>query len=507
MCVCVCVCVYYLKSFSYSHVTGYGRGTIFVVADPGSYSPYSTSPPSGYSVAPPTNLPLHHSTNESHAPITATSGSERAANYVVPNQNLVLANSPNNDNMRKVLTQADDTPTQALIPDRPHLEQKPPLQNIGDLAGCTALHSVLVTPSTEQHDLAGPLPCSNKDKAPMIVVDSPSEEREAGEREEIMKPQTESSNSVSTIPSTTSSNKGSFLATYRRQRSLSGGEDMVAPELPKSHKWMVTGRTISLPPNINDQLSEKVLQKSTEYLCTGSDSNIQRSQSDLSTLVRRRSGLLLDCGLARSASDDLADSKSLDCEKKESKVRRKSMPDLGVQRQDSGGDLIEAVIPGPGMPRSLLAQNVSTNGNRLCLASTIHEAEREDESAINTSTQAVPPSLATPQSKASLYTEAQEKSSQEQHASEQQPEEPVPPPPLFRLGSLNEMTPHEDNDLGVEHQVTAFEQPADPVEQKAEKSREGQLEDCNLQRRGVGQQVHIMEHVYNGECALGVSDI
>ena len=115
MCVCVCVCVYYLKSFSYSHVTGYGRGTIFVVADPGSYSPYSTSPPSGYSVAPPTNLPLHHSTNESHAPITATSGSERAANYVVPNQNLVLANSPNNDNMRKVLTQADDTPTQALI--------------------------------------------------------------------------------------------------------------------------------------------------------------------------------------------------------------------------------------------------------------------------------------------------------------------------------------------------------------------------------------------------------
>ena len=495
--------------FSCSYTTEYGRGTVFIAADPDSCSPYS--PPSGCPVAPPTNLPLHHVTNESHAPITATADTEKTASYVMPNQNLVLANSPNNDDTRKVLATVNDAPMQALIPDRPHLEQKPPLQNLEDLAGCTTLQSVLVTPSTEQHDLAGPLPCSGKDKTPTIVVHSPSEDREVEEREEIMQPQTESSKSVSSSPKSTSSNQENFLATYRRQRSLSG-EDMVAPELPKSHKWMVTGRTLSLPPNINDQLSEKMLQKSeksTEKLCSGtcSNSSIQRTQSDLSTLVRRKSSdvkLLLDCGVACSASDDHAEGRSLECEPK---IRRKSMPDLGVQRQDSGGDLNEAVILGLGMPKSLLAQNESTNGSQQCLASTIHEAEREEESEVKSSTQAALPPQATPQSETSLCAESQGKSDEEQWVGEHQVGESAPRiPPLFRLGSLNETSSHEDNELGVEHQSEGFEQPADFVEQQVEKSEEGRLEEHNLQRREVRQQVHIMEHVYNGECALGVSD-
>jgi hypothetical protein len=518
--------VYYwrVSLFDIHTHTGYGRGTIFVAADPDSYSPYS--PPSGCMVTLSTNQALHHSTSESHAPITATSGPEKAASYVMHNQNLVLANSPNTDDTRKVLAQVDDAPTQALIPDRPHLQQKPPLQNLEYLGGGTALQSVLVTPSTEQHDLAGPLPCSGKDQimhAPRIVVDSPSEDvGEAGERgEEIVKPQTESSKSAISSPNSTLSNQENFLATFRRQRSLSG-EDMVAPEFPKSLKWMVTGRTISLPPNVNDQLSKekgvlKSSEKSTENLCTGSSkSSIQRTHSDVSTLVRRKSGLLLDCGAARSASGDRVEGKrGLECEKEETKTRRKSMPDLlGVQRQQSGGDLIEAVIPGLGVPEALLAKNTSTNGSRQCLTSMIHEAEREEESEIKSSTQAnnLFPPEATPLSEASLYhTEAQEKLSEDQCTSKQQPEElhvaARVPAPLFRLGSLNDETKsREDSGLNVEHQMERFEPPAASfVEQPMEKSEEGQLEESNLQRREVRQQVHIMEHVYNGECALGVS--
>ena len=510
--------VYYQRVFFpiYTHA-GYGRGTIFVAADPDSYSPYS--PPSGCTMATPTtNLAP---TSESHTPITATSGPEKAANYVMPNQNLVLANSPNNDDTRKLPAQVDNAPTQAIIPDRPHLEQKPPLQNLEFLGGGTTLQSVLVTPSTEQHDLAGPLPCSGKDlRAPTIVVDSPSEDRgEGGEREaEIMAPQTESSNSVSPSPNSALSNQENFLATYRRQRSLSG-EDMVAPEFPKSPKWMVTGRTLSLPPNINDQQSEekelqKSSEKSTENLCVGN--NIQRTQSDLSTLVHRKSGLLLDCGTARSASDDRAEGRqSLECEKEETKTRRRSMPDLlGVQRQISGGDLIEAVIPSlrVGVPKALLAQGTSNNGSRQCLASTIHEAEREEESEIKSSLQAIilqPQATPVPQSGASLcQAEAQEKSSKDQCTDEQRPEE-IParvPAPLFRLGSLNDETNScENNYLDVQHQMKRPEQPATTsfAGQETEKSEEGHLEEKNLQWK---QQVHIMEHVYNGKCALGVRD-
>ena len=516
--VCVqCMCI--IRGF-FPH-TGYGRGTIFVAADPDSYSPYS--PPSGCTVAiPTTNLAVHHSTTESHTPITATSGPEKAANFVMPNQNLVLANSPNNDDTRKLPAQVDNAPTQAIIPDRPHLEQKPPLQNLEFLGGGTTLQSVLVTPSTEQHELAGPLPCSGKDmRAPTIVVDSPSEDRgEDGEREvEIMAPQTESSNSAPSSPNSALANQENFLATYRRQRSLYG-EDMVAPEFPKSPKWMVTGRTLSLPPNINDQQSEekglqKSSEKSTENLCVGN--NIQRTQSDLSTLVHRKSGLLLDCGTARSASDDRAEGRqSLECEKEETKTRRRSMPDLlGVQRQISGGDLIEAVIPGlrVGVPKALLAQGTSNNGSRQCLASTIHEAEREEESEIKSSLQAIilPPQAATPvpQSEASLcQAEMQEKSSKDQCTDEQRPEE-IPArvrTPLFRLGSLNDETnSREENVLNVEHQMERPEQPVTTgfAGQETEKSEEGHLEEKNLQWR---QQVHIMEHVYNGECALGVRD-
>ena len=505
----------------YTH-TGYGRGTVFVAADPDSYSPYS--PPSGCTVAmPTTNLALHHSTSESHTPITATSGPEKAANYVMHNQNLVLVNSLNNDDTRKLPAQVDDAPTQALIPDRPHLEQKPPLQNLEYLGGGTTLQSVLVTPSTEQHELAGPFPCSGKDlHAPTIVVNSPSEDRgEGGEREEeIMAPQTESSKSASSSPNSALSNQENFLAPYRRQRSLSG-EDMVAPEFPKTHKWMVTGRTLSLPPNINDQQSEekglqKSSEKSTKNLCAGNNrSSIQRTQSDLSTFVRRRSGLLLDCGTARSASDDRAEGRrSLECETEETKTRRKSMPDLlGVQRQQSGGDLIEAVIPGlyVGVPKALLAQGTSNNGSQQCLASTIREAEREEESEIKSSAQAIilaPQATPVPQSEASLYqAEVQEKSSKDQCTNEQRPEE-MParvPAPLFRLGSLNDETnSREDNDLNVQHQIERPEQPATTgfAGQETEKSEEGRLEK-NLQWR---QQVHIMEHVYNGKCALGVRD-
>ena len=504
--------------------TGYGRGTIFVAADPDSYSPYS--PPFGCTMATPTtNLALHHSSTESHTPITATSGPEKAANYVMPNQNLVLANSPNNDDTRKVLGQVDNAPTQAIIPDRPHLEQKPPVQNLEYLGGGTTLQSVLVTPSTEQHDLAGPLPCSGKDlRAPMIVVDSPSEDRgEGGEREvEIMAPQTESSNSVPSSPNSALANRENFLATYRRQRSLSG-DDMVAPDFPKSPKWMVTGRTLSLPPNINDQQSEekglqKSSEKSTENLCVGNNrSSIQRTQSDLSTLVHRKSGLLLDCGTAHSASDDRTEGRrSLECEKEETKTRRRSMPDLlGVQRQISGGDLIEAVIPGVrvGVPKASLGQGTRSNSSQQCLASTIHEAEREEESEIKSSSQAIilPPQATTPvpQSEASLcQAEAQEKSSKGQCTDEQRPKETPTrvPAPLFRHESLNDETnSRENNDLDVQHQMKRPEQPATIsfAGQEMEKSEEGQLEEKNLQLR---QQVHIMEHVYNGKCALGVRD-
>lgn len=490
---------------------------MFVAADPDSRSPYS--PPSGCFMAPPSNLSLQHSTDESHAPITATSGPEATANYVMPNQNLVLANSPNNDDMRKVLAQVADAPTQALIPDRPHLEQKPLLQNLEDLAGCTTLQSVLVTPSTEQHDLAGPLPCSSgKDKeAPVIVIEPPCEDREAGEREaDIVKPQKESlESSASSSPESASSSRENFLATYRRQRSLSG-EDMVAPELPKSHKGMVTGRTLSLPPKTSDQLNEKVIQKSTENLSTDCNSGNQRSQSDLSVLVRRKSGgLLLDCGMARSASDDCTEGRSLEGEKKESKMRRKSMSDLGVQRQHSGGDLTEAVIPGlGGTPKSLLAQNTSTDVSlRQLLASTIHEAEREEESEVKSSTQAaiLPPQATSPSEEASPCAESLERSSEEQHASKQQLQElaSTVSPPLFRRGLSTESSSHEDNDdLDIKHRSERFEQPAaDLVEQqRVEMNEVGRLEGNNLQQREVRQQVHIMEHVYNGQCALGVSD-
>ena len=192
------------------------------------------------------------------------------------------------------------------------------------------------------------------------------------------------------------------------------------------------------------------------------------------------------------------------------------MPDLlGVQRQISGGDLIEAVIPGVrvGVPKASLVQGTRSNSSQQCLASTIHEAEREEESEIKSSSQAIilPPQATTPvpQSEASFYqAEAQEKSSKDQCTDEQRPKE-MParvPAPLFRFGSLNdEMNSHEDNDLDVQHQMKRPEQPATTsfAGQEMEKTEEGELEEKNLQLR---QQVHIMEHVYNGKCALGVRD-
>ena len=504
--------VFSYVSHSHIHITEYARGTIFVASDYDSCSPYSRSPPSGCPMAlyphvdPPTDLPLHSMTNKSHVPITATSDTDKVASYVVPNQNLVLANSPSNDDMRKVLAQMDDAPTQALMPDRPHLEQKPLLQNLGDLAGGTALQSVLVTPSTEQPDLAGPLPCSGNDKSPKIVVHSPSEEREAEEREKIVQPQTESSKSVSASPKSTSTNQENFLGPYRRQRSLSG-DDMVAPELPKSHKGMVTGRTLSLPPSINDQLNEK-LRKSTEDLCAGSSSSMQRTQSDLSTLVHRKSSLklLLDCGTARSASDNCADDRSSECERTEPKMRRRSMSDLGVQRQDSGGDLNEAVIAGVGVAKSLLTQNTSANCSRQRLASTIHEQEREEESEMKSLTQP----QAAPQTETSVCVESGEKLADEESAPKR--------PSLFRLGSLNETSSQEDDKVKPEEreQYDSRKQPASAraiLEQEVETNEDDvYLEESNLKnswsalpQREVRQQVHIMEHVYNGKCVLGVS--
>ena len=93
-----------------------------------------------------------------------------------------------------------DAPRQALVPDLPHLEQKSPLQNLGDLAGGTALQSVLVTPSGEQPApaLGGPLPC--KDRPPTIIINTTGEDdREEQEREEIVRPESESSSSGSPL--------------------------------------------------------------------------------------------------------------------------------------------------------------------------------------------------------------------------------------------------------------------------------------------------------------------
>ena len=451
-------------------------------------------------------------------PIMASSDLERPTNYVLSNQNLVLANSPNSDGTRKVPPQMDDAQTQVLVPDLPHLEQKSPLQNVGDLAGSTGLQSILVTPSTEQHDLAGPLPCSGKDKSPVIVVRSPSEEREAEEKEEVVQPLSESSKSVSTSPESTSRGDN-FLEPYRRQRS-SSGEDLVAPKLQKSHTGMVTGRTLSLPPNIRKLLSEKVLLKSTESDSTAcSSSGLQRTQSDLSALVDRKSStgamkLLLNCSVVHGASDDLTDGRSSECKESEPKMRRRSMSDLGLQRQERGDYLDKDDILELGVPvKTPGAHNTSAKDSRQRLTSTIHEGEQEEESGMKSPTQNVLSLSATAsQTTASFCDDSSEKN---QCTSKHQPKE-ARGPPLFRLGSMDEASLDKGNELCGSHlcerQSCECSVRCDDEEHQMEKGGDEQVGERDLgnsrsalPQREVRQQVHIMEHVYNGGCVFGVS--
>ena len=476
--------------------TEYGRGTIFIAKNY-DYNSDSCSPPSDSlmfrNIAPPTNLPLHRRNSESHAqtgPIIATSetGPPKSGQFIMPNQNCVLPSSPSqNDDTRKVLTHVDG-PTQALVADLPHLEQKTPLQNLGQLAGSTALQGVLVTPSGEQTELGGPVPC--KDKPPTIVINVTGEEREEGderEEEEIVKPQSESSTSVSAPKSA----GGGLLEPLHRQRSLSGGDDMVAPKLQKSHRGMVTGRTISLPPK--EQLS-----KSTENLCTGNSSSIIRTQSDLSDQRKRDDlNLLLNCGVTYAPSDNS------EGDGEQPKMRRRSMSDLGAQRQNSGGDRNEAVIGGVGLPKSLLAQNE----NRSRLTSTIHEHDGEEESVVTK--QGIQVEVSTDQNRSGPPAETSS------------PEER---PPLFRIESIDETSGKEDDEsdeLEEEQEQqrnrehSSLEQEVEGEEQQVEGRERGELmtrtcptsseKSSMLPRREIRQQVHIMEHVYNGECVLGVS--
>ena len=447
-----------------------------------------------HNIGPPTNLPLlplYHQSSETLAkmgPIVTNSDPHSTGPFVVSNQNLVLPDSSsNNDNLRKVLTQMD-APNQALVADLPHLEQKSPLQNLGDLAGSTALQSVLVTPSGEQTELGGPVPC--KDKSPAIIIKVTDEDgvnTEERTKEDIVKPQSESSASVSS-PKSTADGLFKSLESLRRQRSLSGCEDMVAPKLQKSHRGMVTGRTISLPPN--EQLS-----KSTENLCTGSSTSLLRTQSDLSTLVHRNKDnltLLLNCSEAKSPSGNCV------AEVQQPKMRRRSMSDLGVQRQNSGGDLNEAVIAVTGVSKSLLAQNMGPDKSRACLTSTIHEQDSENESELSKHT-------------------IQMGMSEDQHVSESPIEMPVlARRPLFRLGSQNETSCLDNEERDTEHceqeQKREDEKKRSIEEEEVVEKIEERLQTCGLHsesvlpRREVREQVHIMEHVYNGKCVLGVSD-
>ena len=476
------------------------------------YNSDSYSPPCGgnllYSPIPPTSLPLGHGVSEHHqGPLVATSGPHKSGTFVVANQNLTLPSSPTNDGLRKILlTQTTDATTQVLVPDRPHLQQKPLLQNLEELAGCTALQSVLVTPSGEQNELGAPLPCQSKTPTIVITPTTQVEEREReGERgEEIVQPQSESSSSVSSSSpdKPTTSGSGNLLEPYRRQRSLSDGEDMVAPVMPKSHKGMVTGRTLSLPPK--EPLNEK--QKSTENLCTGTSSiNISRTQSDLSTFVQRKncdSNLLLSCGATQNSSDS----------SQEPKVRRRSMPDLGIQRQNSGNGQNEAVITG--VPEVLLVQK-----NRSPLALPIHEGSTEEERELTNQNDRVDESQASSTSN------------------------PPPPPPraIFRIGSqsaseesglASEEAPsvEEGGSLSDVRSLEAVDSHCQDQEQQEEReeeeeeggaileqevvegsdnglsSEESRLNSVSLlPQREIKQQVHILEHVYNGRCVLGVS--
>ena len=442
-------------------------------------------------IGPPTNLPLCHQNSKSLAqigPIATNLDPHSTGPFIMSNQNLVLPASPsNNDDTRKVLTQMD-APNQALVVDLPHLEQKSPLQNLGDLAGSTDLQSILVTPSGEQPELGGPIPC--KDRSPVIIINvtDEGEKVEKHAKEEIVKPQSESSVDVSLPKSAAEGDLFNSLVSLRRQRSLSGCEDMVAPKLLKSHRGMVTGRTLSLPPN--EQLS-----KSTENLCTGSSTGLLRTQSDLSTLVHPNKdafNLLLNCDAAQVPS--VADVQ-------QPKMRRRSMSDLGVQRQNSGGNLKEAVITEVGVLKSLLGQNVGPNESRSHLASTIHEQDSENESELSKHA-------------------TQMGMSEHQRVSEVPIETSVSARRgLFRFGSQNDASCLKDGECKGEcceqEQERENEKQCSLEEEEeevvVERNEEQLQQSCGfhsasvLPSRAVRQQVHIMEHVYNGKCVLGVS--
>ena len=392
-----------------------------------------------------------------------------------------------------------DAPRQALVPDLPHLEQKSPLQNLGDLAGGTALQSVLVTPSGEQPApaLGGPLPC--KDRPPTIVINTTGEDdREEQEREEIVRPESESSSSVS---AKSPNDEGSLLSPspYRRQQSLSGGEDayMVAPRFQKSQKGMVTGRTLSLPPSDQQSQSENV-----EKLCTGYSSNLLRTQSDLSTFHHRNcsdSNLLLNCGTVHAPVDDRSN------EQGQKMMRRRSMSDLGVQRQNSGGGLNEAVITGAEASKLINAKTA-----RPCLDSVIHERDLEDERKAGEHRRQqlidVPTSTADlPCAGASCCSES----------NELQGESRLPGgSPCFQIGSFSRSNSREDSagddKEGVKAQHEAREAPDFERQEQVEREEGEAMKrselglQCLSSPSAVRQQVHIMEHVYNGKCVLEV---
>ena len=456
----------------------------------------------------------------------------------MPNQNLVLpGDSPTTDDQRKIdMAQMDAiSSAQGLVSDRPHLEQKPPLQNLEDLAGCTGMQRALdlVTPSGEQSVVGGPLPC--KDKPPTIVIHVTGKEEE-GEgsgseqerREEIVRPLSESSTSVS---SSLKSASDRDLEPLHRENDLLG---MVAPKFQKSHKGMVTGRTISLPPNGVEK------QNSVENLCTGATNSqsILRTQSDLSTLVRRKDNslkLLLRSGDTHSPSDNGNVESS---EPERPRTRRRSMSDIGIQRQDSGGDLNEAVIAG--VPKCLLVQNAKDH--QSCLgASMIHESQRVSKGESEITKQSGPAVLSPEHAPLNpplspLHVPSSTNASDSvlscvELQSELNKDDHQDPPSserhhvvdtqssserraFFRLGSINESPSQEeeeviseDEEIGEGGANTEREVAERELEESSEEGTWSSASRSMLPRREVRQQAHIMEHAYNGKCILGVSSL
>ena len=181
------------------------------------------------------------------------------------------------------------------------------------------------------------------------------------------------------------------------------------------------------------------------------------------------------------------------------------MSDLGVQRQNSS-DQNEAVIPG-------VAHLLLSTNNRSRVTSTIHEREGENEKTSSkpvTSPQASTPG--TPQTGAFFFPGSRNTQEDSEPRVGASTTSGAQTRPSFRIGSPNEASTQEDESNGEPQgqQHRSRERPC--LEQRTEVDEEEQLLEGShlglrslLPRREIRQQVHIIEHVYNGRCVLGVS--